>query len=181
MKEEKWAKQTTHFFLFKICVFAKSRYRMDIHTDIIENVTKLVAPYLEANGVELVEITYRREQGGMTLRLLVDTPEGVKIDECESLNNYLSELLDREEVIREHYLLEVSSPGLDRPIRSERDFARSLGKDIEVTTYVPIDGRKTHDGRFVGMDKESIVIESAGVSTVIPRKSIALARLSIKF
>jgi len=154
---------------------------MDMHEDIVERVKELVGPYLDTSGVELVEITYRREQLGMTLRLLVDTPEGIKIDECESLSNYLSGILDKEEVIGEHYILEVSSPGLDRPIKSDRDFERSLGKDLEVTTYVPIDGRKTHEGRFIGMDKDGIVIESAGVSTVIPRKSIALARLSIKF
>jgi ribosome maturation factor RimP len=152
---------------------------MDMKADIVERVKGLVGPYLSENGIELVEITYRREQGGMTLRLLVDTPEGIKINECEGLNNYLSGLLDAEEVIGEHYLLEVSSPGLDRPIKTDRDFERVLGKDIEVTTYAPVDGRKTHEGRFVGMDKEKIVIEAGGVSTVIPRSSIAAARLKI--
>lgn len=152
---------------------------METHEELVGRVTKLAAPYLEDNGIELVEITYRREQGGMTLRLLVDTPEGIKIAECEGLNNYLSEILDKEDFIDEHYVIEVSSPGLDRPMKSDRDFERSLGKDIEVTTYVPVDGRKTHDGLFIGMDKENIVIESSGVSTVIPLKSIALARLRI--
>jgi ribosome maturation factor RimP len=154
---------------------------MDMHEDVVERVKELVAPYLESNGAELVEITYRREQGGMTLRLLVDTPEGIKIAECESLNNYISELLDKEAIIDEHYIIEVSSPGLDRPMKSERDFERALGKELEVTTYGPVGGRKTHEGRFIGMDKENIVIESAGVSTVIPRKSIALARLKVNF
>jgi ribosome maturation factor RimP len=154
---------------------------MDTNADIVERVKELVAPYLEESGVELVEIMYRREQGGMTLRLLVDTPEGIKIAECESLNNYLSELLDKEEVIGEHYVIEVSSPGLDRPFKTDRDFERVLGKDIEVTTYAPVDGRKTHEGKFIGMDKDTIVIESNGVSTVISKASIALARLKIEF
>lgn len=154
---------------------------MDMSGDIIERVKELVWPYLEKNGVELVEITYRREQAGMTLRLLVDTPEGIKIAECESLNNYLSELLDKEDVIGEHYLIEVSSPGLDRPIKTERDFWRVLGKDLEVLTYAPVDGRKSHVGRFIGMDKDAIVVEASGVSTVIPKASIAMARLKIEF
>jgi ribosome maturation factor RimP len=154
---------------------------MDMSSDITEVVKELVQPYLEESGVELVEITYRREQGGMTLRLLVDTPEGIKIAECESLNNHLSELLDKEEVIGEHYIIEVASPGLDRPLKTDRDFERVLGKDLEVTTYVLVDGRKAHEGRFIGMDKESIVIESGGVSIVIPKASIALARLKIEF
>lgn len=154
---------------------------MDMSIDITERVKELVAPYLEETGVELVEITYRREQGGMTLRLLVDTPEGIKITECERLNNYLSELLDKEDVIGEHYLIEVFSPGLDRPIKTDRDFERVLGKDLEVTTYAPVNGRKTHEGRFIGMGKDAIVIEASGVSTVIPKASIALARLKIEF
>ena len=149
--------------------------------DITERVKELVRPYLEETGVELVEITYRREQAGMTLRLLVDTAEGIKIAECESLNNYLSELLDKEDVIGEHYLIEVFSPGLDRPVKTDRDFERVLGKDLEVTTYAPVDGRKTHEGRLIGMDKEKIVIESGEVSTVIPRVKIARARLKIEF
>jgi ribosome maturation factor RimP len=154
---------------------------MDMSNDIIERVKELIAPYLEESGVELVEITYRREQGGMTLKLLVDTPEGIKIAECESLNDYLSGILDKEDVIGERYIIEVSSPGLDRPIKTDRDFERVLGKDLEVTTYVPVDGRKAHEGRFVGMDKDAIVIESGGVSMVIPKASIALARLKIDF
>jgi Uncharacterized protein conserved in bacteria len=154
---------------------------MDINKDVPELIKGLVASYLDSKDIELVEIIYRREQPGMVLRLLIDTARGVSIAECEALNNYLSELLDKEDVIGEHFVLEVSSPGLDRPIKTDRDFERSLGKDIEVTTYEAVDGRKTHEGRFIGTDKENIVIESDGVSTVIPRKVIALARLKIDF
>ncbi len=149
--------------------------------DIIERVRELVAPYLAEHGIELVEMTYKRMQEGMTLRLLVDTPDGIRMDQCEALNNYLSEMLDRENVIEEHYLIEVSSPGLDRPMKTDRDFERNLGKDIELTTYEAIDGRKTHDGRFVGMNREEVVIEKGGVSVVIPRAKIALARLKLDF
>jgi len=116
----------------------------------------------------------------MTLKLLVDTPEGIKIAECEKLNNHLSELLDKEDLIAERYVIEVSSPGLDRPIKTDRDFERALGRDLEVTTYAPVDGRKAHEGRFVGMDKDNIVIESGGISTVIPRSVIALARRRVE-
>ena len=147
----------------------------------LERVQELLTPYLSEHGIELVEITYKRMQEGMTLRLLVDTPAGVRMDECEALNNFLSESLDRENVIEEHYLIEVSSPGLDRPMKTDRDFERNLGKDIEVTTYEAIDGRKTHEGRFVGMSKEEIVMERGGVSVVIPRNKIALARQKLEF
>jgi len=155
---------------------------MDTRKEIPDRIKDLIAPHLESSGVELVEITYKREQAGMVLRLLVDTPEGIRLNECEALNAYVSDLLDKEDIIDEQYVIEVSSPGLDRPMKTDRDFGRSLGKMIEVTTYEAIDGRKTHEGALIGMDKEKIVIESqGGVSTVIPRKSIALARLKIEF
>ncbi len=148
--------------------------------EVTERVKALVHAYLEDNGIELVEIMYRREAGGMVLRLLVDTDEGIRIDECEGVNKFLSETLDREDLIQERYTIEVSSPGLDRHLVTDRDFERVIGKDIEATTYERIDDRKTHTGRLIGMDKETIVIESGGVSTVIPRKSIAVARLKLE-
>ena len=149
--------------------------------EITERVKELVKDYLEANGIELVEITYRREQGGMVLRLLVDAPDGIKVNECEALNNFVSDCLDREDFVGERYILEVSSPGLDRPIVSDRDFERSMGKGLTITTYESIDEKKTHAGKLIGMDKESIVIESEGISTVIPRSKIAKAVLKIEF
>ena len=149
--------------------------------EIIKRVTELIGPYLSENCIELVEMTYRRESGGMTLRLLVDTDEGVRIDECEALNDYLSQILDGEDIINEHYLIEVFSPGLDRPIKTDRDFTRSIGKMLEITTFAPIDGRKAHCGSLTGMDREKIVIEADGISTAIPRDKIAMARLKIDF
>ncbi|MBU0881591.1 MAG: hypothetical protein KKE81_05275 [Candidatus Omnitrophica bacterium] len=79
---------------------------------IIERIKELIDPFLDASGIELVDMTYRRESSGMTIRLLVDTPEGVRIDECEAVNKTLSELLDKEDFINERYVIEVSSPGL---------------------------------------------------------------------
>ena len=149
--------------------------------EIIERVKKLIQGYLDDHDIELVDITYRREQGGMVLRLLVDTPQGITINECEGLNNFLSEALDKENSIYERYILEVSSPGLDRPITTDRGFERSMGKEFELTTYEPVDGKKGHEGKLIGMDKDNIVIESAGITTVIPKNRIAMARLKIRF
>ena len=148
--------------------------------EIIDSAKSLVQKYLDEFGIELVDITYRREQGGMTLRLLVDTPDGVTLAECEGVNNYLSEQLDKENIIEEHYVLEVSSPGLDRALTTDRDFQRVMGKDLNITTYQAVDMRKYHDGKLMGMDEENVVIEADGVSTVIPRKLIAKARLRIE-
>lgn len=149
--------------------------------EVIDRVKELAARYLEENGIELVDITYKHEQGGMVLRLLVDTPEGISVAECEALNGYLSELLDKENAIEEHYLLEIASPGLDRPLRSDKDFKRVMDKVIYVSTYEPIDLKREHEGILVGMDKDNIVIELDGISTVIPRQKIARAKLKVEF
>lgn len=149
--------------------------------DITQRVQELLETYMNDHGIELVEISYKKTQEGMTLRILVDTPNGIRMDQCEALNHYVGEVLDRENIITEHYVIEVSSPGLDRPMKTDRDFVRNVGKDIEVTTYEMIDGRKTHEGCLIGMDAGTIVIEREGVSTVIPRNRIALARLRLDF
>lgn len=149
--------------------------------DIVSRVTEMIMPFLNENGIELVEMTYRREQLGMTLRLLVDTPGGVLIEECESVNGCLSDLLDKNDIIGDHYVIEVCSPGLDRPIKTDKDFARSIGKDLTVTTFGPVDGSRNHEGSLIGMDAANIVLESDGLSIVIPRDKIALAKLKIEF
>jgi len=139
-----------------------------------------MSEYLEENRIELVDMIYRREGSGMVLRLLADTPEGITMDQCERLNNYLGRMLETENVIEGHYVIEVSSPGLDRPIRTDRDYERSLGKKLDVTTYEPVDGTKTHEGTLIGMNKDSIVLESAGVSTVILKRLAASAKLKVE-
>ncbi|MDD5437204.1 MAG: ribosome maturation factor RimP [Candidatus Omnitrophica bacterium] len=149
--------------------------------EVTDRVKSLIEQYLEKSGIELVDITYKREQGGMVLRLLADTADGITIDECERLNNYLSEVLDREDVIAERFILEVASPGLDRPLVTDRDFTRVMGKELYIRMYEPIDGTREHQGRLMGMNSDSIVIESEGVSTVIPRTKIAKATLKLEF
>ncbi len=149
--------------------------------EIIEKTEELIAPYLDENGIELVDVTYKRESGGMILRLLVDTPKGIHIDECEALNVHVSAVLDKESFIDEYYVIEVSSPGLDRPIKTDKDFNRSIGKDLEILTFGPIDGRKTHIGSLIGISGDKIVLEADGISTVIPRDKIAVAKLHLEF
>ena len=149
--------------------------------EVIDRVKTLIEGYLEENGIELVDIIYRREQGGMVLRLCVDTPKRITIAECEELNNYLSEALDKEDVIDERFLLEVSSPGLDRPIVTDRDFTRAMGKELDMRMYEPIDGKREHQGKLIGMAKDDVVIESNGIATIIPRAKIAKATLKLEF
>src|SRR3989338_925276 len=149
--------------------------------EIIDRVKEIARDYIKERGIEIVDIAFRREQQGLVLRILADKPEGIKISECEEFNNFLSEALDEDSVIKDGYILEISSPGLDRPMKTDKDFEHAMGKALEITTFEAIDSRKTHAGRLIGMDKDNIVIESAGVSTVIQKNKIALARLKIEF
>ena len=147
----------------------------------IDRVKEIAKDYIAQHDIEVVDITFRRESQGLVLRILADKPQGIRVSECEEFNKFLSEALDKEDVIQDRYILEISSPGLDKPIKTDRDFERAMGKGLEITTYEMIDGRKTHEGFFLGMDKDNIIIESDGVSTVIPKERIALARLKIEF
>jgi ribosome maturation factor RimP len=149
--------------------------------EITEKARQLADPYAAERGIEIVDIIYRREQIGMVLRIVADKPEGITIDECEALNNFLSAELDKDDLIQDRYTLEVSSPGLDRPMKTDKDFQRNIGKLVEVMTYAPVDGKKVREGNLIGMDKDTVVLESEGISTVIPRNMISLARLKLEF
>jgi Uncharacterized protein conserved in bacteria len=152
-----------------------------VFMEIVDRVREILEVYLKDHGIELIDIVFRREGPDLVLRIVADTLKGITVSECTGLNKFLSEVLDREDVIQDRYTLEVSSPGLDRPIKTDRDFERSIGKSLEFTTFEAIDGRKTHEGILIGVEKDNVVIERQGISTVIPRSTIALARLKIEF
>lgn len=149
--------------------------------DVIGQVKAIAAPYLAEHDIELVDIIYRREHLGMVVRLVVDTPGGISLDDCAKLNTFLSQELDKANIIDERYVVEVSSPGLDRNLVTDRDFERVLGEELDITTFAITDGRRTHSGKLVGIEKETIVLELSGVSTVIQRAGIAKATLKLIF
>ena len=142
---------------------------------IAEKIKDLIGNLLQDNGIDLVDVTYRREQGGMTLRFLVDKAGGITLNECAGLNGVIGELLDREDVIQEHYVLEVSSPGLDRPLKTGRDFERAAGKAARIHTYEPVAGRRDFEGEVGPVGQTSVYI--GGIEIDI--ENIAKARLRI--
>ncbi len=151
-----------------------------MYMDIVNRVTEILSPIAELRGVEIVDITYKREGPAMALRILLDKTDGITLDECGQVNKELSELLDEENIIDGHYILEVSSPSLDRPMKTDEDFQRVLGKDVKVTTYAPINGKNVFIGKLLGIGSSTIVLEdNEGISTEVPREKIAKARLEI--
>lgn len=148
---------------------------------LIRKVREALAKTLESQGVELVDLTWRREAPGMVLKFLVDKLGGITADECVHLNKMISGFLDAKNLIQERYLLEVSSPGLDRPLKTHRDFVREVGRLIRVSTCQPIEGGSTHVGTLREVDRKMIVIEKKdGMRVAITFDQIASARLEVE-
>jgi ribosome maturation factor RimP len=136
----------------------------------------LVAPVVEASGLELVEVTFRREAGRKVLRVVVDREGGVDIDTISATAEQVSRRLDLEGFAPGPYALEVSSPGIERPLRRPVDFRRRVGDRVKVRTVSPIEGARNHAGALVSADAEAIVIATDGGELRVPYEGIASAR-----
>ena len=143
---------------------------------------QLLAPIMETNGFEMVDVEYVKEAGTWYLRAYIDKPGGITVDDCEIVNRALGDLLDRDDFIEESYILEVSSPGLGRPLKKERDFVRSQGEEVEIRTYRMVERKKEFRGVLKTWDKETVTIETEeGQEQVFDRDNIALIRLAFDF
>ena len=143
---------------------------------------ELIMPIIEQNQFELVDVEYVKEGGTWYLRAYIDKPGGITVDDCEVVSRALSDLLDKHDFIEDAYVLEVSSPGLDRPLKKEKDFARSIGEEVDVRTFRAISHQKEFTGILRDYDKEKIVLEMEDQELLeIARADIALIRLSFDF
>lgn len=142
---------------------------------------ELVMPLIEQNNFELVDVEYVKEGSNWYLRVYIDKENGINVDDCELISRALSDLLDEKDFIEEAYILEVSSPGLGRPLKKEKDFARSIGEEVEIKLYRMKDGRKDYKGVLKAYDKESVTIDEDDTEIVFLRSEIALIRLAFDF
>lgn len=143
---------------------------------------ELISPIIEQNQFELVDVEYVKEGGTWYLRAYIDKPGGITVDDCEVVSRALSDLLDKHDFIEDAYVLEVSSPGLGRPLKKEKDFARSIGEEVDVRTFRAISHQKEFTGILRDYDKEKIVLEMEDQELLeIARTDIALIRLSFDF
>ena len=142
-----------------------------------KDVEALVRPVVEAVGLELWEVTFRREAGRRILRVTVQRDGGVDLDTISATSERLSRRLDLEGFAGETpYSLEVSSPGLERSLREPRHFELSVGQRVRVKTVEPVDGDRVHEGALVSADAEAIVVASEGGELRVPYADIASAR-----
>lgn len=143
---------------------------------------ELVLPLVEANHFELVDVEYVKEAGTWYLRIYIDKEGGININDCELVSRAFSEILDKEDYIEDAYILEVSSPGLGRPLKKDKDFQRNLGEEVEVRTYKPINKQKEFVGLLDAWDKETVTLQlESGELFTIARADIALIRQYIEF
>lgn len=142
---------------------------------------ELAMPVIEQNNFELVDVEYVKEGSNWYLRYYIDKENGINVDDCELISRAISTLLDEKDFIEDAYILEVSSPGLGRPLKKDKDFARSIGKEIEVKLYKAINRQKDFEGTLVSYDDEHIVIMVDDEEMTFDRDAIALVRLAFDF
>jgi len=133
-------------------------------------------------GMDLIDVEFRFESGRWVLRVFIDKEGGVTLDDCARVSRELGDLIETEDIINYHYELEVSSPGLDRPLKKERDFLCSIGKMVTIKMSVPIDKRRNFTGRLANVSEGVIDLLVDGNNTVhLPLKGIDKARLKYEF
>lgn len=142
----------------------------------------ILLPIVEANGFELVDVEYVKEGSNWYLRAYIDKEGGITVDDCEIVSRAFSDKLDEVDFIEEAYIMEVSSPGLGRPLKKEKDYARSMGKELEIRTYRAVNKEKEFYGILEAYDDNSVTIsQEDGTEMVFQKADIALIRLAFDF
>jgi len=132
-------------------------------------------------GYELVDVEYIKEKSDYYLRIFIHKQGGVSLDDCQIMSENLSIILDETDIIKDPYYLEVSSPGLDRPLVTDKDLERNIGKEIELSLYKAVNDQKKYEGKLIGYNKKNISIETIDNENIFDRKDISIIRLTIKF
>ena len=149
----------------------------------VESLTlKITEPIVDELDMEIVDIEYIKEGPHMYLRIYIDKDGGVNLDDCQKVSEKVSEILDEKDPISENYFLEVSSPGIDRPLKNDKDLKRSIGKDVEISLYKAVDGKKKLTGKLLNYDDDNIYIENEDSSeSTIERNVMSKINLAVNF
>ncbi len=148
-------------------------------TEICENLCRAT---IESMGFELCDVEYQKEYGDWVLTFYIDKPEGVTIDECETVSRAIEPIIDEADPIEQEYVLSVSSLGIDRPLKKTRDYERAMGQELEIKLYAPQNGKKLWIGTLSAFDGDGFTVEteSDGAQTFL-KKDCALVRPYIRF
>ena len=147
---------------------------------VIQSVIGLIEPIIHGENLDLVDVEYKKEGKYWYLRVYIDKKGGVFIEDCQKVSRQIEDMIQIDEIINSSYILEVSSPGLDRPLKKEKDFIRSLGKKVKVTTYSPIDKQRNFVGVIKDISNQTLGLDVNGALVAIPLEIIANAKLVLE-
>ena len=142
-----------------------------------ERVEKLISKPVQDLGYELYDVQYSKEGKDYFLRVFIDSPKGIDLNDCEKVSNGINDILDSADYIKEQYFLEVSSPGVERVLRKDKHFKENIGNDIEIKLFKPLDDKKEYEGILKDFNDENIEIEVDETTIFIERKNISLVKL----
>jgi len=143
---------------------------------------ELITPILDRMNFELVDVEYVKEGGTWYLRAYIDKEGGITVNDCEAVAREMNEILDREDFVEDSYVFEVSSPGLGRPLKKEKDYIRSMGREVEIRTYRAINREKEFYGILSAYDENTVTIKTEdGTEMTFEKSDIALIRLAFDF
>ncbi|WP_053957396.1 ribosome maturation factor RimP [Inediibacterium massiliense] len=147
---------------------------------VVEIVEELILPFTNEKQLELVDVEFVKEGQNWFLRVYIDKADGVNLDDCQMVSEFLSEKLDEIDPIEQNYYLEVSSPGLDRPLKKDTDFEKYKGRMIEIYLYEPIEGQKLIEAELVSLENEHIHVKTSKDQIIsIPKEKTAKVKLSV--
>jgi len=144
-------------------------------------VEELVLPIIEGLDFELVDVQYVKEGSNWYLRIFIDHPEGIDLDDCEVVSRKVESALDEKDPIKNSYILEVSSPGIERPLKYKKDYIRFTGELVVINTYKPINGRKMFKGYLQGLDGQEVIIKEGLEEVRLSLNDISRAHLAVDF
>ena len=155
-----------------------SFYRENIMS-VISKIDELLVPFLEGERMELVDVQIAVESGKKLVRVFLDKEGGVTLDDCAAMSDKLGTLIDESGILPDAYVLEVSSPGIDRVLKNEKDFLRFKGRKARISVFEPVDGQRNFVGKILSFEAGSVTIEdaTAGKAVTIALNKIARARL----
>lgn len=144
---------------------------------VVQLVNDLVSPILAENNLELYDLEFVKEAGQYFLRVYIDSDDGVNINDCEKVSRALSKILDQEDPIEQDYILEVSSPGLERSLKTDKHFKKYIGASVRINLYKPVADHKIYEGKLIDFDKDNLKIECEQEIFVLPRDFVSSCKL----
>lgn len=148
---------------------------------ILSKLNEISTKVAEERGYEIVEVAYKKATPHSLVSVFIYKEDGISLDDCDTMSRAIEEELDKEDIIEESYYLEVSSPGLDRPIKTQDDLRRNKGKLVEAKLFAPLDGNKCYEGVLASYTKDTVILDNEGKEVELPLKSISKMSQKIVF